>query len=64
MDAVLGTSTTTSYVESAAGIEAGDRTGLTVLTVACLFLPTLFFALLATAIPGFATAPALVFVGV
>jgi adenine/guanine/hypoxanthine permease len=60
--AVLGTSTTTSYIESAAGIEAGGRTGLTALTVAVLFLLVLFFAPLATAIPGFATAPALVFV--
>ncbi|HET6185182.1 MAG TPA: NCS2 family permease [Acetobacteraceae bacterium] len=59
---VLGTSTTTSYIESAAGIEAGGRTGLTAVTVAALFLLALFFAPLATAIPGFATAPALVFV--
>ena len=60
--AMLGTSTTTSYIESAAGIEAGGRTGLTALTVAVLFLATLLFAPIATAIPGFATAPALVFV--
>jgi len=60
--AVLGTSTTTSYIESAAGIEAGGRTGLTALTVAGLFLATLLFAPVATAIPGYATAPALVFV--
>lgn len=60
--AVLGTSTTTSYIESAAGIEAGGRTGLTALVVAGLFLLTLFFAPVATAIPGFATAPALLFV--
>jgi AGZA family xanthine/uracil permease-like MFS transporter len=60
--AVLGTSTTTSYIESAAGIQAGGRTGLTAVTVAVLFLLTLFFAPLATAIPAFATAPALVFV--
>jgi adenine/guanine/hypoxanthine permease len=60
--AVLGTSTTTSYIESAAGIQAGGRTGLTALTVAVLFLLTLFFAPVATAIPAFATAPALVFV--
>jgi adenine/guanine/hypoxanthine permease len=60
--ALLGTSTTTSYIESAAGIEAGGRTGLTALVVAALFLLALFFAPLATAIPGFATAPALVFV--
>lgn len=62
LGAVLGTSTTTSYIESAAGIEAGGRTGLTALTVAALFLLTLFFAPIATAIPGYATAPALVFV--
>jgi len=60
--AMLGTSTTTSYIESAAGIEAGGRTGLTALTVAVLFLATLLFAPIATAIPGYATAPALVFV--
>jgi AGZA family xanthine/uracil permease-like MFS transporter len=59
---VLGTSTTTSYIESAAGIEAGGRTGLTAVTVAVLFLLALFFAPLATSIPAFATAPALVFV--
>jgi AGZA family xanthine/uracil permease-like MFS transporter len=59
---VLGTSTTTSYIESAAGIQAGGRTGLTAVTVAALFLLTLFFAPVATAIPEFATAPALVFV--
>ncbi|HSU04941.1 MAG TPA: NCS2 family permease [Acetobacteraceae bacterium] len=62
LGAVLGTSTTTSYIESAAGIEAGGRTGLTSVVVALLFLLALFFAPLATAIPGFATAPALVFV--
>ncbi|HUN39657.1 MAG TPA: NCS2 family permease [Acetobacteraceae bacterium] len=60
--AMLGTSTATSYIESAAGIEAGGRTGLTALTVAALFLATLLFAPVATAIPGYATAPALVFV--
>lgn len=62
LGAVLGTSTTTSYIESAAGIQAGGRTGLTAVTVAVLFTLTLFFAPVATAIPGFATAPALVFV--
>jgi AGZA family xanthine/uracil permease-like MFS transporter len=60
--AALGTSTTVSYIESAAGIQAGGRTGLTALTVAALFLLTLFLAPLATSIPAFATAPALVFV--
>lgn len=62
MGAVLGTSTTVSYIESAAGIQAGGRTGLTAVTVGLLFLLALFLAPLATAIPGFATAPALVFV--
>ena len=62
LGALLGTSTTTSYIESAAGIQAGGRTGLTAVTVAVLFLLTLFFAPLATAIPAFATAPALLFV--
>ncbi len=59
---VLGTSTTVSYIESASGIQAGGRTGLTAVTAAVLFLAVLFLAPLATAIPGFATAPALVFV--
>jgi adenine/guanine/hypoxanthine permease len=62
MGSVLGTSTVTSYIESAAGIQAGGRTGLTAVVTGVLFLATLFFAPLATAIPGFATAPALVFV--
>ncbi|GAC1345669.1 MAG: solute carrier family 23 protein [Acetobacteraceae bacterium] len=62
LGAVLGTSTTTSYIESAAGIQAGGRTGLTALVTAGLFLVTLVLAPLATAIPGYATAPALVFV--
>ncbi len=60
--AALGTSTTVSYIESAAGIQAGGRTGLTAVVVAGLFLLTLFLAPLATSIPAFATAPALVFV--
>ena len=59
---LLGTSTTTSYIESASGVRAGGRTGLTAVTVAILFLLALFFAPLATSIPGFATAPAIVFV--
>jgi len=62
LGAVLGTSTTTSYIESASGIQAGGRTGLAALTVAALFLLTLFLAPLATSIPGFASAPALAFV--
>ncbi len=59
---VLGTSTTTSYIESAAGIKAGGRTGLTAVTVAALFLLALFIAPLAGSIPNYATAPALLFV--
>jgi AGZA family xanthine/uracil permease-like MFS transporter len=64
LGAVLGTSTTTSYIESAAGVEAGGRTGLTALTVSALFLVALFFTPLILAIPSAATAPALVVVGV
>lgn len=60
--AALGTSTVTSYIESAAGIRAGGRTGLTAVVVAVLFLLSIFFSPLATSIPGFATAPALFFV--
>ena len=60
--AAIGTSTTTSYIESAAGVNAGGRTGLTAVTVAVLFLAALFFAPLAGSIPAFATAPALVHV--
>ena len=59
---LLGTSNTTSYIESGAGIKEGGRTGLTAVTVAVLFLLCLFFAPLAQSIPAFATAPALVFV--
>ena len=61
--AVLGTSTTTTFVESSAGVAAGGRTGLTALTSAGLFLISTLFAPLFTAIPSFATTPALVFVG-
>lgn len=61
--ALLGTSTTTSSIESAAGVRAGGRTGLTALVVAGLFLVALAFAPVATAIPVYATAPAIVFVG-
>jgi AGZA family xanthine/uracil permease-like MFS transporter len=60
--ALLGTSTVTSYIESAAGVRAGGRTGLVGVTVAILFLLTLFFAPLAQSIPAYATAPALFFV--
>ena len=62
--ATLGTSTTTSYIESAAGISAGGRTGLTACVVAALFLLSLFFAPLAGSVPAYATAPALLFVAV
>ncbi|SDR77413.1 putative MFS transporter, AGZA family, xanthine/uracil permease [Halopseudomonas xinjiangensis] len=62
--AMLGTSTTTSYIESAAGTTAGGRTGLTACVVAGLFLLCLFFSPLAGAVPAFATAPALLFVAV
>ncbi|HBH28522.1 MAG: NCS2 family permease [Desulfofustis sp. PB-SRB1] len=61
---LLGTSTTTSYIESGAGIAAGGRTGLTALVVALLFLLSLFFAPLAQMIPAYATASALLFVAV
>jgi AGZA family xanthine/uracil permease-like MFS transporter len=60
--AVLGSSTTTSYIESASGIKAGGRTGLTAVVVGILFLLTLFFSPLAGMVPAFATAPALLFV--
>ncbi|NHF71986.1 NCS2 family permease [Paracoccus xiamenensis] len=59
---VLGTSSTTAYVESASGVQAGGRTGLTALTVAVLFLLAMFFAPLAGSVPGYATAPALLYV--
>jgi AGZA family xanthine/uracil permease-like MFS transporter len=61
--ALTGTSTVTSYIESAAGIAAGARTGLSNVFVAVLFLVALLFSPLATAVPGFATAPALILVG-
>ena len=61
--AVLGTSTTTTFVESSAGVAAGGRTGLTAFTSAILFLISMFFAPIFTAIPSFATAPALIIVG-
>lgn len=59
---LLGTSSTTAYVESASGVQAGGRTGLTAVVVALLFLAALFFAPLAGSVPAFATAPALLFV--
>ena len=61
--ALLGTSTVTSYIESATGIEEGGRTGLTTLVVAALFLLALFVTPLVTAVPAAATAPALIVVG-
>ena len=63
-DAIMGTSTVTAYVESAAGISEGGRTGLTAITTGLLFLLALIIAPLATIIPNAATAPALIIVGV
>ena len=60
--AAVGTSTTTSYIESAAGINAGGRTGLTAAVVGLLFILALFVAPLAGSIPAYATAPALLYV--
>jgi AGZA family xanthine/uracil permease-like MFS transporter len=60
--AFLGTSSTTAYIESAAGVQAGGRTGLTAVAVAVLFLACLFIAPLAGAVPAYATAPALFYV--
>jgi AGZA family xanthine/uracil permease-like MFS transporter len=62
--ALTGTSTVTSYIESAAGVAAGARTGLSNVAVAALFLAAMFFTPLTTAIPAYATAPALIIVGV
>ena len=59
---LLGTSSTTAYIESASGVQAGGRTGLTAITVAVLFLLCLFIAPLAGSVPAYATAPALFFV--
>lgn len=64
LSALSGTSTVVSYIESAAGVEAGGRTGLTTLTTAGLMLVALFFTPLILAVPPAATAPALVIVGV
>lgn len=60
--AIFGTSTVTSYIESASGINAGGRSGLTAVVVAILFLVALFFSPLAGSVPAYATAPALLFV--
>jgi adenine/guanine/hypoxanthine permease len=64
ISSLLGTSSTTSYIESAAGVEAGGRSGLTSLVVAFCFLLSLFFSPVILAVPAVATAPALVIVGV
>ncbi|MBQ9015467.1 MAG: NCS2 family permease [Firmicutes bacterium] len=61
--AILGTSTTTTFVESSAGVAVGGRTGLTAITTGILFLLSCLFSPLFTAIPAFATAPALIMVG-
>lgn len=61
--AILGTSTTTTFVESSAGVAAGARTGLASVVTGILFLLSIFFSPIFCAIPGFATAPALIFVG-
>ncbi len=60
--ALLGTSSTTAYIESVAGVQAGGRTGLTAVVVGVLFLAALFFSPLIGAVPVYATAPALVYV--
>ncbi len=62
--ALLGTSTTTTYIESAAGVADGGRTGLTSVVTATLFLLAAFFTPLVGAVPAFATAPALIIVGI
>lgn len=62
--AALGTSSTTPYIESAAGVAVGGRTGLTVVVVSLLFLGCLFLAPLAQSIPDFAVAPALLFIAI
>jgi len=59
---MLGTSSTTAYIESASGVQAGGRTGLTALVIAALFLLALFLSPLAAVVPGYATAPALLYV--
>ena len=61
--ACIGTSTTTTYVESASGVAQGGRSGLTAFTVACCFAISLFFSPIFLAIPSAATAPVLIIVG-
>lgn len=62
--AALGTSSTTPYIESTSGVTAGGRTGLTAVTVGILMLMCLWFSPIAKAVPAFATAPALLYIGV
>lgn len=62
--ALLGISTTTTYIESAAGVEAGGRTGLTAITTAALFFLSMLFAPLFLMVPTAATAPALIIIGI
>ncbi len=64
LSGLVGTSSGTSYIESATGIEEGGRTGLTAVVAGLLFLPFMFFAPLLSVVPAIATAPALVLVGV
>lgn len=59
---MLGTSSTTAFVESASGVQAGGRTGMTALVIGVLFLAALFFSPLASSVPAYATAPALLYV--
>ena len=62
--AAMGTSTVTSYVESSSGVAQGGRTGLTAIVTAVLFVCAIFFTPLVKIVPGYATAPALIIVGV
>lgn len=64
LSALLGTSTVVTYIESATGVQAGGRTGLTAVTTACCFLAALIFTPVLLAVPAVAVAPALVMVGV
>ncbi|WP_352260109.1 solute carrier family 23 protein, partial [Psychrobacter sp. TB55-MNA-CIBAN-0194] len=62
--AALGTSTTTSYIESIAGVSAGGRTGLTAVVVGLLFIASLFFSPLAAMVPAYATTGTLFYVAI
>ncbi|NOL49648.1 NCS2 family permease [Pelistega europaea] len=64
LGSIIGTSSTTAYVESTAGVQAGGRTGLTAVVVGVLFLAALFFAPVAGIVPAYATAPALIYVAI